>query len=350
LTSTSVFRASSRRPTFWGDDESSDVSRAADDEGTGVIERTASRGYGWDSSALVWRRISVNGSGELVVSGGVGGGGVQYTEGDTDASITGTAVLWEDASDTLRSVSAGKPLPVNAVTGSVTANAGSNLNTSALAVETGGNLAAAAASLSVLDDWDETDRAKVNVIAGQAGVAAGAGAVGATTQRVTLASDDPAVASLSVLDDWDETDRAKVNSIVGQAGVAGGAGAVGATTQRTVPAGVSVFRSLDLDETEEEAKASAGTVYGMWVNNTATATRFVKFYDATAANVVVGTTTPVITIGIPGNTSDDVSGSFGGGYGITFATAITVAATTGVADADVGAPGVNDVVVNVFYS
>lgn len=75
------------------------------------------------------------------------------------------------------------------VDGSVTANAGTNLNTSALALESGGNLAAIAASASVLDDWDESDRAKVNPIVGQAGVAAGAGAVGATVQRVVLATD-----------------------------------------------------------------------------------------------------------------------------------------------------------------
>jgi hypothetical protein len=36
---------------------------------------------------------------------------VQYTEGDTDSTITGTALLWEDTSDTLRAVSAAKPLP-----------------------------------------------------------------------------------------------------------------------------------------------------------------------------------------------------------------------------------------------
>lgn len=42
------------------------------------------------------------------------------------------------------------------VDGSVTANAGTNLNTSALATETGGNLAAAATSLAILDDWDNT--------------------------------------------------------------------------------------------------------------------------------------------------------------------------------------------------
>lgn len=46
-----------------------------------------------------------------------GAGGTQYTEADTDTTITGTAIMWEDASDTLRSVSATKPLPVNIVAG-----------------------------------------------------------------------------------------------------------------------------------------------------------------------------------------------------------------------------------------
>ena len=35
-----------------------------------------------------------------------------YTEGDTDASITGVPILWEDTSNTLRAVSAAKPLPI----------------------------------------------------------------------------------------------------------------------------------------------------------------------------------------------------------------------------------------------
>jgi hypothetical protein len=44
--------------------------------------------------------------------------GVQYDEGNTDATITGTAILWEDTADTLRAASAAKPLPVNIITGS----------------------------------------------------------------------------------------------------------------------------------------------------------------------------------------------------------------------------------------
>lgn len=92
-------------------------------------------------------------------------------------------------------VSTTNPLPVGdnggslTVDGTVIANAGTNLNTSALALEAGGNLAGAATSLAILDDWDEADRAKVNPIAGQAGVQGGSGAVSALTQRVVLATD-----------------------------------------------------------------------------------------------------------------------------------------------------------------
>lgn len=63
------------------------------------------------------------------------------------------------------------------------------------------NSAAAAASLSVLDDWDESDRAKVNLIVGVAGVSAGAGAVDTGTQRMTHASDDPVTVALQLIDD-----------------------------------------------------------------------------------------------------------------------------------------------------
>jgi hypothetical protein len=86
--------------------------------------------------------------------------------------------------------------------------------------------------------------------------------------------------------------------------------------------------------------------------NLATGVRYLKFYDATVATVVVGTTTPVLTIPIP----TQAASANGAGLvisipnGIAFATAITVAATTGVADADTGAPGANEVIVNIGYA
>ena len=113
--------------------------------------------------------------------------------------------------------------------------------------------------------------------------------------------------------------------------------------------GCTIFRSIDLDETEEEVKATAGTVYGIMFSNMATSSRFLKFYNAPATSVTVGTTTPVLTLALPGNASDDVSGVFNLPQGIAFTTAITAAVTTGIADNDTGAPATNDCIVNVFY-
>jgi hypothetical protein len=113
--------------------------------------------------------------------------------------------------------------------------------------------------------------------------------------------------------------------------------------------GCAIFRSLDLDETEEEVKGTAGQVYGMLLTNTSTGTRWLKFYNATAANVTVGSTTPVLTWGIPGNSSDDIGAAVFGAHGLAFDTAITVAVTTALADADTGAPGANDIIINIFY-
>lgn len=49
------------------------------------------------------------------------------------------------------------------------------------------------ALVTIMSEWDETDRAKVNIIAGQVGVAAGAGNSSASTQRVVIATDQAVV-------------------------------------------------------------------------------------------------------------------------------------------------------------
>lgn len=121
------------------------------------------------------------------------------------------------------------------------------------------------------------------------------------------------------------------------------------TPQPATANGLSTFRSLDLDETEEQVKGTAGQVYGLWFSNTTASTLWLKFYNGTAASVTVGTTTPVITLGLPGNSSDTISGVFSSTMGITFDTAITVAATTGVLDTDTTGPAANGCIVNIFY-
>ena len=85
------------------------------------------------------------------------------------------------------------------------------------------------ASLSVMDDWDESDRAKVNPIVGQAGIAAGSGVDGATVPRVSLATNVPLPAGTNNIGDVD------VLTINGVA-PAFGSGVRGATVQRVTVA------------------------------------------------------------------------------------------------------------------
>lgn len=51
--------------------------------------------------------------------------------------------------------------------------------------------AAIKTAVEIIDDWDESDRCKSNIIVGQAGIAAGTGVDGATVPRVSLATDVP---------------------------------------------------------------------------------------------------------------------------------------------------------------
>lgn len=121
--------------------------------------------------------------------------GTVVTGGLTDAELRASPVVVSLTSTTIT----GTVAVTQSGAWTVTANAGTNLNTSLLALESGGNLAAIAASASVLDDWDESDRAKVNLIVGQAGIAAGTGIDGVTVPRVTLATNVALPAGTNVI-------------------------------------------------------------------------------------------------------------------------------------------------------
>lgn len=109
---------------------------------------------------------------------------------------------------------------------------------------------------------------------------------------------------------------------------------------------LSIFRSLDVDETEEEVKASAGRVYRVELSNLSTAARYVKLYNATAANVTVGTTTPIWTYVLEGSASIDAVYPLG----LPFDTALSIAATVGLADNNASAPGANEIVAHLLYA
>lgn len=75
---------------------------------------------------------------------------------------------------------------------------------------------AIASSVAIMDDWDEANRAAVNIIPSQIGITAAAGAVAANTPRVTLGSDDPAVALLGTIDSDTNTIQTDTTSIDGK--------------------------------------------------------------------------------------------------------------------------------------
>ena len=115
--------------------------------------------------------------------------------------------------------------------------------------------------------------------------------------------------------------------------------------------GTTLYKNIDVDESEDQVKGTAGQVYWIHAMNLSASVLFLKIYNATAASVIVGTTVPDLTFPIP--TQGDTNGA---GFtlsipnGIAFGTAITVAATTGIADNDSGAPGANTVVLNMGYA
>jgi hypothetical protein len=59
------------------------------------------------------RGLKVDADGAIAISGSVGISG--YTEGDTDATLAGTVLMWEDAADTVVAASGSKPLPVQSI-------------------------------------------------------------------------------------------------------------------------------------------------------------------------------------------------------------------------------------------
>jgi len=161
--------------------------------------------------------------------------------------------------------------------------------------------------------------------------------------QVDDAAFTPATSLLSVVGGVYTTDQVDSGDAGAFAMTAGRAQHV--TPKPDTTGGLTIFRSIDLDESEEEIKASAGQVYSITAFNTNASARYLKFYNATAANVTVGTTTPVLTYYLPatGGFVLDIP------HGLAFSTAITAAATTGVADNDTGAPGANEVIVNIGY-
>lgn len=114
--------------------------------------------------------------------------------------------------------------------------------------------------------------------------------------------------------------------------------------------GWSLYSNIDIDETSgtttQQLKATAGVLHGCSIsNNTASTVEYVKFYNAASlTGSAAGTETPVMTVPIAGATTIQLNS-----IDYYFDTGMTLAATTGVAVADTGAPAANAIVVNCTF-
>jgi hypothetical protein len=115
--------------------------------------------------------------------------------------------------------------------------------------------------------------------------------------------------------------------------------------------GATPYKNLDVDESADEVKATAGQLYMIHAMNMKASPLYLKFYNAAVADVTVGTTVPDLTFPVPSLATTNGSGfNIAIPNGIAFDAGITVACTTGAADNNVGAPGANEMIINLAYS
>jgi hypothetical protein len=232
------------------------------------------------------------------------------------------------------------------ISGSVTANAGTNLNTSALALETGGNLASVASVSGATGD--------AAVVAGASGsisaklrsisrdlvanivLAAGSAIIGkvgidqttpGTTDSVSVATGQGAGATIGVtsgakvITDANGTLQQYLRGIIYQLITAG---ASFFTPTPSTTGGWTYSLKNGLSNTNSQIKSGQGTLGGWYVYNPNASVAYLQIFDTATGSITVGTTAPKLSIGIPTASAANLELT----CGIQFGTAICVAATT----------------------
>jgi hypothetical protein len=353
--------------------------------------------------------LNLDSSGNLYIDcsvGCAGGSSSNASSGVATSSTNGQTIAWgyafngttwdqiqDDASKNLKVAIENTP--------TVTANAGTNLNTSLLALESGGNLAAIAGA--VTSSVMQANLKQVNGVT----TLTGAGASGTGAQRVTAAQDTttiagsapgtagspstnvvsvqgvgsgttlPVTASQATASNLNATvvgtgtfavqasqaTASSLNATVVGAGSAGSANAgvmtiqgiasmtpVQATLVPATSGGLSIVSNIVANNTTSVAvKASAGQLYGVQAFNNGTTIVYIKLYNATQGSTTCGSGTPVARYMIPAPSSGGSGFVFEMPNGMAFSTAITYCVTGGIADNDTTAPAASTFLVNFVY-
>ena len=113
--------------------------------------------------------------------------------------------------------------------------------------------------------------------------------------------------------------------------------------------GTTPYKLISLATTNAvSVKASPGNLYSIIAIGLTSTVRYLKLYNKASAPTV-GSDTPVMTIPIPANTQGaGVSQTFS--IGVNFSAGIAIAITSGSSDADTGAVGAGDVILNLTYA
>ena len=280
-----------------------------DDSANPTTTSVGSHLLGYDSGNTNWNRVEVDDAGHLqidvlsITAGDNNIGNVDIVSlpastntieivGDAaeNAAVAGNPVLvggrYDSSSRTLGNGDVGA-IALDA-DGAVHISDGGNTITVDGTVDLGSTdnavLDAIAASLAVLDDWDDSDYANVNLNVAGSDIAANAGTMSATTPRVTIATDDThfgAVGAaadvdgvvhgqlryigagldtlettlsnietaIQIIDDWDDSDYANVNINLAGSDAQAGEGTISASTQRVTIA------------TDDDAVAHLGNLF-----------------------------------------------------------------------------------------